>query len=167
MASKFDLAFEELDKEFGASREMRKQAIELLQRQLAFAEIREGDKPMMIQSRLAIVKTLDDLIKSNTDLSLQKVKMQLARREGESNGMIGDAVVELLKLARADRKDVRKDENPQPIGDLKKIDAELSQKAAELDLQISEGEMEACGTAPTSDSDNPVVLDDKPEEDEE
>ena len=141
--NKLDEAFSELEKEFDESRPIRGQMIQLLQSQLDKCKIGDCDKPMMITAKMDVIKTLNSLLQSNEDLSLKKVKMQLARREGESNGMIGDAVVELLKLARADRKDVKKDDAPH-VEDLKKADQELSQKAAELDLHIAEGEMEAC-----------------------
>ena len=121
----------------------------------------------MVEAKLMIFKTLDDLLKSNEDLSLKKLKMRLARKDSETNGMVGQTVVALLKSIRAT--------GEQPGDQSSQIDhnavmAELKSKQGEHkeELKISDGELEACGTSPTTDGNTDVtaVANEKEKEDE-
>lgn len=162
-----DEAFEEFESECGGNKEIRKQLITKLVSAAQQMEITAFDKPMAIQSKLMISKTIDDLLKSNEDLSLKKLKMRLARKDSETNGMVGQTVVALLKSIRAT--------GEQPGDQSSQIDhnavmAELKSKQGEHkeELKISDGELEACGTSPTTDGNTDVtaVANEKEKEDE-
>lgn len=103
MATKneLDKAFEDFEAECGGSREIRKEMIGQLRKQISKCDISEYDKPMMITAKLEILKTLDGLLNSESDISLKKLKMKLARKDSESNGVVGTAVVAMLKQIRA------------------------------------------------------------------
>lgn len=163
-----DEAFEEFESECGGNKEIRKQLITKLVSAAQQMEITAYDKPMAIQSKLMISKTIDDLLKSNEDLSLKKLKMRLARKDSETNGMVGQTVVALLKSIRAT--------GEQSGGQSSQIDhnAAMTELKAKQDehkeeLKISDGELEACGSSPTTDGNAESIkaVDSKTKEDEE
>lgn len=172
MASKNDLdqAFNEIEEVFGQNRTIRREMIESLRKQASKMEISEYDKPMMVQAKLMIVKTLDDILKSDEDVSLKKIKMKMSRKDSETNGMVGASIVELLKSIRGN-KDALKGggtsdgvDHDEALSQLK----ELQQNNKKL--EVLDGEIEACGSTPTTDGETPVAIkskDTKEEDDEE
>ena len=149
--NELDRAFSEFEKEFDTSREMRRGAIEMLQKEVAKVQISEYDKPMMIQAKMMIVKTFDDMLKSNEDITLKKLKMKLARKDSETNGVVGTAIVNLLKEVRADREKGTESK----IADLAQAAEDIAKRGEDLGIQISAGELEECGDAPNSDAPRP------------
>lgn len=174
--NELDIAFEEFESECGGSAAIRAEMINSLRQQVArgVAEIHEGDKPMMIQAKLMIFKTLDDITKSKEDVTLKKLKMKLARKNSETNGMVGTAVVELMKQIRADRADstrkVTEGDLAQASDDIAKREKELLESGdPELvkAITVSDGETIECGTVPTSDGPAPDLDKLNAEEDDE
>ena len=154
-----DTAFEELEETFGNSKSIRREVINQLRKQVCKIEITDYDKPVMIQSRMMIAKTIDDLLKSDDDAAYKKLKIQLARKDSETNGVVGAAVVGILKNIRAmgmeqGNHGVDQDESMKELKKLQESNPELA---------ITEGELEECGTVPTADGDVPKK---KKEEDE-
>lgn len=143
--SDIDIAFAQFEQEGADNRIIRKEMIDGLRRQLAKAEIYEGDKPMMIQAKLMIYKTLDDLVKSDENASLQKIKMIMTRKADESNGVVGAAVVGLLKEIRAMHNgNDNLAPGPNAEAALEAAAREALARGEEVGLDITEGELEAC-----------------------
>jgi len=162
-----DAAFDEVAQVFGENRVLRREQIQNL-REAAnnpAMKISEFDKPMLIQSKLMIIKTLDDLLKSDEDVSVKRLKMQLSKKDSETNGMVGQTIVSLLKSIRAT--------GDQPDGSNTQVDhgevmAELLEKQKDnKDLSVSAGELEQCGDAPTTDGSEPPRKEEKKEDEEE
>jgi len=154
-----DVAFEELEETFGNSKTIRREIISQLRKQVSKLEISEYDKPMMIQAKLMIGKTLNDLLISDDDAAYKKLRVQLARKDSETNGVVGAAVVGILKNIRAmgmeqGNHGVDPDESMKELKKLQESNPELA---------ITERELEECGTVPTADGDVPKK---KKEEDE-
>ena len=159
-----DAAFEEVSEAFGHSRTIRREMIDQLRKQVCKMEISEYDKPMMIQAKLMIAKTLDDLLVSDESVSVKKLKMQLARKDSETNGAVGATIVNLIKSIRATGEMF-----PDDHGEVDRAAAlkDLKDKQDENpNLKISDGELEACGSMPTTDGEEPPTLPEKKEEDE-
>ena len=159
-----DAAFEEVESTFGENRIIRREMIAQLRKQAAKMEISEYDKPIMIQSKLMITKTLDDLLKSDEDVSIKKFKMRLARKDSESNGLIGQTIVNLLKNIRvtgepSDTVDTVSRDNV--MEELQK------QQESNKELAISDGEVEECGSTPSTDGNEPIVTKEEEKEDDE
>ena len=150
MKSDFDLAFEEFEKECTDGKIVRKQMIDMLARQISKCEISEYDKALMITAKMGVLKTLDDLIKSSEDTSVKKLKMKLARKDSETNGMVGQTIVNLLKNIRV---------SGEPSDSVGKVDrddvtAELQKiQEGNSELSITDGETEECGSTPSTDGD--------------
>lgn len=148
--NELDIAFEEFEKEIGGSREIRTEMINQLRKQIGKCEIFDGDKPMMITARLEILKTLDGLLNSESDISLKKIKMRLARKSDESNAMVGASIVQLLKNIRAtesgDGTTTRQDLTASMEQLTHRVD-EISKNGdekAKKSLAINDGELEVC-----------------------
>lgn len=159
-----DAAFEEVSETFGHSRTIRREMIDQLRKQVCKMEISEYDKPMMIQAKLMIAKTLDDLLVSDESVSVKKLKMQLARKDSETNGAVGATIVNLIKSIRATGEMF-----PEDQGEVDRAAAlkDLKDKQDENpSLKISDGELEACGSMPTTDGEEPPTLPEKKEDDE-
>lgn len=143
-----DEAFEEVESVFSENRVIRREMINQLRKQVTKMEISEYDKPMMIQAKLMIGKTLDDLLKSDEDVSVKKLKMKLARNDSETNGMVGQTIVNLLRNIRA---------SGEPSDSVGKVDrddvtAELQKiQEGNSELSITDGETEECGSTPSTD----------------
>lgn len=163
MKTDFDLAFEEFEKECSEGKVVRKQMIEMLAKQISKCEISECDKALMVTAKMGVLKTLDDLIKSNEETTLKKLKMKLARKDSESNGLVGQTIVNLLKNIRVTG------EPSDTIGSVNRdnVIEELQKKQeGNKDLAISDGEIEECGSLPSTDGNEPVIKK-KEKEDEE
>ena len=90
-----DQAMAELDSIWAESREIRREQIKNLREVCNNPEMKISpyDKAMMIQSKLAIINTIDSLLKSDENNSLQKAKMYLARKDSETNGQVGSTII--------------------------------------------------------------------------
>jgi len=158
-----DAAFDEIQETFGTTRTIRREMIDQLRSQIGMMKIDPYDKAIMIQAKLMIAKTLDDLLKSDEEVSIKKLKMQLARKDSETNGMVGATIVNLLKNIRTNGETAETNKEVDRAAALKELKAKQENNP---DLQISEGETEACGTLPTTDSNIPTKPDKPKEEDE-
>ena len=96
-----DAAFEEVNETFGSARTVRREMIEMLRKQITKCQITEFDKALMITAKMSVIKTLDDLLKSDSEISVKRLKMQLARKDSETNGAVGATIVNLIKSIRA------------------------------------------------------------------
>ena len=117
----------------------------------------------MITAKLLIPKTLDDLLKSDEDISIKRLKMKLLRNSDEVNSNIGQTIVNLLKNIRVTG------EPSDTIGSVNRdnVIEELQKKQeGNKDLAISDGEIEECGSLPSTDGNEPVIQK-KEKEDEE
>ena len=159
--NELDQAFAEFEAECAHGREVRREMITMLRSQITGMKIDfEMDKAMKVQAKLMAIKTLDDIIKSDDDMSLKRLKTKLARKDSETNGVVGTAVINLLKMIRADRKDDEK--NSGHAEEIKSAQEELLKRGEELaastdpdiakQVTVSQGELEECGTVPTSDA---------------
>lgn len=159
-----DAAFEEVNETFGSARTVRREMIEMLRKQITKCQITEFDKALMITAKMSVIKTLDDLLKSDSEISVKKLKMQLARKDSETNGAVGATIVNLIKSIRATGEMF-----PEDQGEVDRAAAlkDLKDKQDENpNLKISDGELEACGSMPTTDSEEHLPLPEKKEEDE-
>jgi len=160
-----DQAFDELAEVCSTSHGVRKQMIDMLVGQIDKCKISEYDKGMMIQSKMTVLKTLDDLLKSDVDTSMRKLKMKLARKDSETNGLVGQTIANLLKSIHPKMK--LGDEAP-PV-DRNAAIKELKEKQAnDKNLTLLEGETEACGSTPSVEGEASTVkpVETKPEDDE-
>ena len=147
-----DQAFEELDEIFGANRIVRREQIQNLREVANNPEMKISpfDKAMVIQSKLMIVKTLDDLMKSDEEVSIKKLKMKLARQDSATNGMVGQTIVAMLKSIRASG-DLPEKPGQEINRDAAMAELLAKQEANKEELKISDGELETCGSSPTTD----------------
>ena len=158
-----DVAFEELEETFGNSKTIRREIIGQLRKQICKIEVSDYDKPVMIQSRMMIAKTLDDLLKSDDDAAYKKLKVQLARKDSETNGVVGAAVVNILKNIKAmgEASGEHKVDPDETMSELKKM------QEGNEELTVTSGELEECGSTPTNDGiPQPTKKKEKDEDDE-
>lgn len=164
-----DLAFEEFESEVGGNKVIRREMIESLRKALANPEMAPNpfDKAMALQAKMSVYKTLDDLIKSDEDITIKKIKMKLSRKNDETNGMVGATIIQLLKNIRVDG-DASGNQQVDPnqaMDDIKKRTEEIAKSGdskAAAAVKVSDGELEACEKV-ASDAARP---DDEPTEDE-
>lgn len=150
-----DAAFEEFETTIGNNRVVRREVIDMLRRQVPKCEIYEGEKAMAIQAKMMVIKTLDDLMKSDEDVSLKKLKMKLARQDSATNGVVGQTIVALLKNIRATGENTGKGAEVDHNAAMTEL---LAKKEAHKEaLEISDGELESCGTSPTTDGNADAV----------
>jgi len=152
-SSELDQAFKELEEDFGFSKEARREVIRNLRSQAASVKISEYDKATTIMAKMSIVKTFDDLLKSDSDLTLQKLKMKLARKDSETNGLVGQTIASMLKSirvsdtlnaqAKVDPTEGAMDAIKQRAEELLKSGDKKTAKA----LTVTEGETTDCGGA--------------------
>lgn len=155
--SELDQAFKELEEDFGFAKESRREVIRNLRSQAASVKVSEYDKATTIMAKMTIVKTFDDLLKSDSDLTLQKLKMKLARKDSEMNGAVGQTIVAMLKNMRVNESLDNKGVDP-TVDAQKELDARMEQLSREGDektkkaLTISEGELQESGGLPTTET---------------
>ena len=168
--NELDQAFAELEQDFGFAKEVRREIINNLRTQAAKVKITEYDKPMMVTAKMTIIKTLDDVLKSDSALTLDKLKMKLARKDSETNGMIGQTIASMLKNMRVnDGLDQDGDKDP-TTGAMDALTERAKKLSEEGDvktkkaLAISDGETQECGGLPTTSAPvtklKPIKLDD-------
>jgi len=150
--SELDKAFAELEADFGYAKEARREVINNLRQEAAKVKISEYDKSSMIMAKMTIISTFDSMLKSDSDLTLQKLKMKLARKDSETNGMVGATIASLLKNIRVSDAAANNGKDP-----TEGTQAAIEERAAKLleegddktkkALSISEGETTDCGGA--------------------
>ena len=158
-----DLAFEELEKTFGSTKTVRREMIDMLRKQIIKCEIGEFDKALMISAKMSVIKTLDDLLKSDDDAAYKKLKVQLARKDSETNGVVGAAVVNILRNIKAmgEANGEHKVDPDEAMSELKKM------QEGNEELTVTSGELEECGSTPTNDGiPQPTKKKEKDEDDE-
>lgn len=145
-----DAAFEEFETTVGNNRVIRREVIDMLRKQVPKCEIYEGEKAMAIQAKMMVIKTLDDLMKSDEEVSIKKLKMKLARQDSATNGMVGQTIVAMLKSIRASG-DLPEKPGQEINRDAAMAELLAKQEANKEELKISDGELETCGSSPTTD----------------
>ena len=150
-----DEAFKELEETCGNNRVIRREMINQLRTQIPKMMIGEFDKPMMIQAKLMIAKTLDDLLKSDDEVSVRNLKLKLARKDSETNGMVGETVTRLLRSIRPDGKMLNEPGQDINRGAVMEQLKDMQEKNPEL--TVSKDETEECGSTPSIDNDEPIA----------
>ena len=150
-----DEAFKELEETCGNNRVIRREMINQLRAQIPKMMIGEFDKPMMIQAKLMIAKTLDDLLKSDDEVSVRNLKLKLARKDSETNGMVGETVTRLLRSIRPDGKMFN--EPGQDINRGAVMEQLKGMQEKNPELTVSKDETEECGSTPSIDNDEPIT----------
>ena len=144
--SQLDLALETFESEVSECKAIRKELVHQLREDAKQMRISPNDKAMMVQSKLAIVNTLGSMLKDIEDASLKALKMRMARKEQENNGEYSKAIVEMLKMIRADGKDTNNADKPmQSEEDIQKA---IESRGKELKIEITQGEIEECAGTP-------------------
>ena len=156
--SQLDAALESFEAEVSECKAIRKELVNQLREDAKRMRISPDDKAMMVQSKLAIVNTLGSMLKDIEDSSLKAVKLRLARKEQESNGEYSKAIVEMLKMIRADGKDSRNSDIP--VQSEEDIQKSIEARGKDLKIEITPGEIEECAGAPGA----PPSPEDKPKE---
>lgn len=155
--SELDQAFKELEEDFGYAKEARREVIRNLRSQAASVKVSEYDKSTTIIAKMTIIKTFDDLLKSDSDLTLQKLKMKLARKDSEMNGAVGQTIVAMLKNMRVNESldnnvaDPTVDAQKELSARMEKLSREGDEKTKKA-LSISEGEIQETGGLPTTET---------------
>ena len=152
-SSELDQAFKELEEDFGYAKEARREVIKNLRDQAAKVKVLEFDKSSMILAKMAIISTFDSILKSDSDLTLQKLKMKRTRKDSETNGMVGQTIASMLKSirvsdtlnaqAKVDPTEGAMDAIKQRAEELLKSGDKKTAKA----LTVTEGETTDCGGA--------------------
>ena len=152
--SEFDKAFQEMEEDFSYSKKARRELIENLRDQACKIKFSEYDKASVTLAKVAIVNAFDGLLKSDENLSLQKIKMKLARKDSETNGLVGQTIAAMLKSIRVNEmSDTGASKTDPTEGAMEAI----TQRAEELvktgdkktikALTVSDGETTECGGA--------------------
>ena len=154
--SELDAAFKELEEDFGYAKEARREVIKNLRVEAAKIKFSEFDKATVTMAKVSILKTLDDILKSDSDLTLQKLKMKLARKDSETNGLVGQTIAAMLKNMRVNDglgQDPSKDPTEGAMEELaeraKALETTGDEKTKKA-LAISDGETQECGGLPTT-----------------
>lgn len=163
MANEIDEAFSELASVCDENRVIRRELINQLRSAAAEMKIDPYDKATVITAKLLIPKTLDDLLKSDEDITLKRLKMKLSRKDSESNGNIGSAIVSLLRSIKANGEQVEKGEEVNRDGAMREL---KSLQESNGDLAVLDGETEACGATPSTDGAASAVPTKKPSSDD-
>lgn len=157
--SQLDQALETFEAEVAECRVIRKELVQQLREDAKKMRISHEDKAMMVQSKLAIVNTLGSMLKDIEDSSLKTVKIRLARKEQENNGDYSKAIVEMLKMIRADGRD--NGNSDRPVQSEEEVQKSIENRGKELNIEITPGEIEECAGSPSA----PPPPEDKPKED--
>lgn len=144
--SKLDLAFEEFERETADCKVIRKEMVAQLREDVKKMRPTEYDKAMTIQAKMSVVNTLRDMLKDVEDSSLKVVKMHMSRQEQENNGQYSQAIIQLLKMVRADGSDANHDHPAQKEED---IQNSIVKRSEDLKIEITEGELEECSPLPS------------------
>ena len=158
--SQLDQALETFEAEVAECRLIRKELVQQLREDAKKMRISHEDKAMMVQSKLAIVNTLGSMLMDIEDSSLKAVKIRLARKEQENSGEYSKAIVEMLKMIRADGKD--NGSSDRPVQSEEEVQRSIENRGKELNIEITPGEIEECAGAPSV----TPPPDDKPKEEE-
>lgn len=150
--SKLDLAFEDFERETADCKVIRKEVMAQLREDVKKMRPQEYDKATTIMAKMSVVNTLRDMLKDIEDSSLKMVKMRMSRTEQEHNGQYSQAVIELLKMVRADDRGGSSDK-PHQTDD--EVQAQIQARGKELNIEVSEGETQVCGGAPGESSEDP------------
>lgn len=137
--SALDKAFETFETEVADCKVIRKELITQLREDARKMRVSEFDKAMMVQAKMGVISTLNGMLKDVEDSAMKSVKLQLSRTEQENNGQYSQAIVQLLKMVRADRADAN---NDQPVQKEEDIQKSLESRGKELGIKISDAELE-------------------------
>lgn len=150
--SALDQAIEQFENDVAESNVIRKELIQQLREDARKMRISEFDKAMMVQSKLGIINTLNSMLNDCESSSLRKAKLRMTQREQENSGQYSQAIVELLKMVRADGKGNENIGAQQPSD--ADVQAAIDKRGKDLNIEISEGETEeisSVGLPPPSD----------------
>lgn len=90
----------------------------------------------LIQAKLALIKTVDDVLKSEESNKINLVKIHLQRKESESNINAKEAAVAMLKSITLTKEKVK-----EPIEDNDAIRSEINNLITKSGEQILDGEL--------------------------
>lgn len=89
--------FTELQHRFKKTTSIRKKVIKQLMAVVDDITLTGDDKASMIEAKMGIIKTLDDILKSDENNHTGLIKTMLYRQETESNANAKDAAVAMLR----------------------------------------------------------------------
>ena len=124
---------------------IRKELIDQLRQDCKKMRVSEFDKSTMVMAKMSMVTTLNGMLKDVEDSAMKRVKFRMTQQEQETNGQYSQAIVQLLKMVRADGRDAVQNAPAQSEAD---IQAELAKRGEELGVEITKGELESCEGLP-------------------
>jgi len=143
--SELEKAIDIFEQETSECTLIRKELIDQLRQDCKKMRVSEFDKAMMVTAKMSMVTTLNGMLKDVEDSAMKRVKFRMTQQEQETNGQYSQAIVQLLKMVRADGRDAIQNAPAQTEQDIQK---ELDKKAEELNIEITKGELETCEGLP-------------------
>ena len=143
--SELEKAIDIFEQETSECTLIRKEMIDTLRQDCKKMRVSEYDKSTMVMAKMSMVTTLNGMLKDVEDSAMKRVKFRMTQQEQEANGQYSQAIVQLLKMVRADGKDAIQNAPAQTEQDIQKA---LDQKAEELKIEITKGELETCEGLP-------------------
>ena len=132
--NEIDQAFDVFEEQYRENRTIRKEMIKKLREIVAKVDIDPAyEKSTVLLAKMDIFKTLDGVIKSDEDMNIKRLRLKLQRKNDESNGMVGAAVVSLLKELKLNTvSEGNRGEGEKALEDAKRqLDARMEQIQAE------------------------------------
>lgn len=157
--SALDKAIEEFENEVSTSNVIRRELIQQLREDARKMRVSEYDKAMMVSAKMSIVTTLNTMLNDCEASSLRKAKLRMTQHEQENNGQYSQAIVELLKMVRADGKGNENVADQQPSDS--EIQSAIDKRGKDLKIEVSEGEVEEVSSVPLPPTD---TQDEQPKE---
>ena len=97
-SDRIECAFTELDSVLANTASERDSVISILKTAIGTIKLDFGtDTARVTEVKLAALKTFDDLLKSQENLSMAKVKLALSNLDTETNKNVSDIAIEILK----------------------------------------------------------------------
>jgi len=96
------------------------------------------DSAMKIQAKLTYFKTIDDILKSEEALTINKVKIALAKKSTETESQTQADIVELLKNTSLARKEAKTNDLNDVENDLAKFEIDKNITFSEDELALNE-----------------------------
>lgn len=106
----------------------------------------KGDSARTVEVKLAAIKTMDDLCKSQESLTMAKVKLALSSIDTEANKNISDVAVEVLK--RIDMTSNQRFNGPSPSAQSIEDNSILERVALDSGITIEKDELSSAYVQP-------------------
>lgn len=139
-------SIEEFENEVASSNVIRKELIQQLREDAKKMRVSEFDKAMMVGAKMSIITTLNTMLNDCEASSLRKAKLRMTQHEQENSGQYSQAIVELLKMVRADGKGNENISAQQPSDE--EIQNAIDKRGKDLKIEVSEGEIEEVSSMP-------------------